>query len=66
MAIYTNYPDFGGAFGDQLRNLFKLANSVTIASGYTSEITVKQYQEYIAIIINICGNFTLLVAMIIF
>ena len=44
MAIYTNYPYFGGAFGDQLRNLFKSANSVTIASGYTSEITVKQYQ----------------------
>lgn len=47
MAIYTNYPYFGGAFGDQLRNIFKSANSVTIASGYTSEITVKQYQEYI-------------------
>ena len=47
MAIYTNHPDFGGAFGDQLRNIFKSANSVTIASGYTSEITVKQYQEYI-------------------
>ncbi|MDE5080233.1 MAG: hypothetical protein O4805_09675 [Trichodesmium sp. St16_bin2-tuft] len=44
MTIYTNHPDFGGAFGDQLRNLFKLANSVTIASGYTSEITVKQDQ----------------------
>ena len=49
MAIYTNYPDFGGAFGYQLINLFKSANSVTIVSGYTSEITVKQYQEYIAV-----------------
>ena len=49
MAIYTNYPYFRGAFGDQLRNLFKSANSVTIASGYTSEITVKQYQEYIEV-----------------
>ena len=49
MAIYTNYPYFRGAFGDQLRNIFKSANSVTIASGYTSEITVKQYQEYIEV-----------------
>ena len=66
MAIYTNYPYFGGAFGDQLRNIFKSANSVTIASGYTSEITVKQYQEYIARIVNNGGNFTLLVTMGIF
>ncbi|NER07213.1 MAG: NgoFVII family restriction endonuclease, partial [Okeania sp. SIO3C4] len=40
--------------------------SITIASGYTSGITVKQYQEDIARIVNNGGDFTLLVGMGIF
>lgn len=66
MAIYTNYPAFGGAFSDRISNLFQEATSVTIASDYTSAITLQHYQEDIARIINNGGNFTLLVGMAIF
>lgn len=66
MAIYTNNSEFGGAFGDRLSTLLKEANSVTIASGYTSAVILQQYQEYIAKIVNDGGNFTLLVGMGIF
>ncbi|MGB3511780.1 MAG: restriction endonuclease PLD domain-containing protein [Microcoleaceae cyanobacterium] len=66
MAIYTNYPDFGGSFGDRLNTLLKKATSVTIASGYTSGITLQQYEEDITRIVNNGGNFTLLVGMGIF